>query len=326
MKPSRTMTPNHGEPKLVPVPDHAQRALRELDVGSDFHAALAEWVSREAGKRVSADDVAALELSDYLRMNLRVTDLNGRVLGEGRELRAVRRTTRNVVTAVESATSPVIYRAWDFGDLPVETTVERAGLKYTTHPALEDRGTGVVLRDAKTLPEAETLTRAGVLRLLMLALPEQYKFGRKRFTDHRELVLLGQLLPTAQPLADALALRVFEEVFLPPGKPLPRTAAQFEVLVQRGRADLGEAIDRLTAHTLAVTSELRAIRQTLSSSNAVPAATRADVEVQLKALLPEGYPQSVPAMVWTHLAGDTVQRVKILKRLQGAKAPSAGAH
>jgi alkylation response protein AidB-like acyl-CoA dehydrogenase len=32
------------------------------------------------------------------------------------------------------------------------------------------------------------------------------------------------------------------------------------------------------------------------------------------------------AMVWTHLAGDTVQRVKILKRLQGAKAPSAGAH
>ena len=32
------------------------------------------------------------------------------------------------------------------------------------------------------------------------------------------------------------------------------------------------------------------------------------------------------AMVWTHLAGDTVQRVKILRRLQGAKAPSAGAH
>ena len=32
------------------------------------------------------------------------------------------------------------------------------------------------------------------------------------------------------------------------------------------------------------------------------------------------------AMVWTHLAGDTVQRVKILKRLQGARVPSAGAH
>src|SRR4029079_2884228 len=32
------------------------------------------------------------------------------------------------------------------------------------------------------------------------------------------------------------------------------------------------------------------------------------------------------AMVWTHLAGDTVQRVKILKRLGGASTPSAGAH
>jgi hypothetical protein len=30
--------------------------------------------------------------------------------------------------------------------------------------------------------------------------------------------------------------------------------------------------------------------------------------------------------VWTHLAGDTVQRVKILKRLGGAASPSAGAH
>jgi len=32
------------------------------------------------------------------------------------------------------------------------------------------------------------------------------------------------------------------------------------------------------------------------------------------------------AMVWTHLAGDTVQRIKILKRLGGTAAPSAGAH
>ena len=32
------------------------------------------------------------------------------------------------------------------------------------------------------------------------------------------------------------------------------------------------------------------------------------------------------AMVWTHLAGDTVQRVKILKRLGGTSSPSAGAH
>jgi hypothetical protein len=32
------------------------------------------------------------------------------------------------------------------------------------------------------------------------------------------------------------------------------------------------------------------------------------------------------AMVWTHLAGDTVQRIKVLKRLSGAKGSSAGAH
>jgi hypothetical protein len=31
-------------------------------------------------------------------------------------------------------------------------------------------------------------------------------------------------------------------------------------------------------------------------------------------------------MVWTHLAGDTVQRIKILKRLGGGGGKSAGAH
>jgi alkylation response protein AidB-like acyl-CoA dehydrogenase len=32
------------------------------------------------------------------------------------------------------------------------------------------------------------------------------------------------------------------------------------------------------------------------------------------------------AMIWTHLAGDTVQRVKVLKRLGKAPVGSAGAH
>ncbi|MET0985282.1 MAG: DUF3418 domain-containing protein, partial [Steroidobacteraceae bacterium] len=286
--------------QFVPVPNHAQQAARELDEQSDFFEALARWIARAAGKPLNRDDMAALALPDHLRINLRVTDLSGAVLSEGRELGSVKRTTRNVITATEAAAPPSVHRSWDFGALLEQVTVERAGLKYTMYPALEDRGMGVVLREAKTLAQAEVLTRAGILRLLLLALPEQQKFARKSFADNRELVLLGQLLPTSQPLPEALALRTFQDVFLPDTAPLPRSRDQFEALVARGRPSLGEAIDKLVAHTLAIATELRAVRQGLSGS-AIPPSTRADVEAQLEGLLPAGYPQSIPASLWPHL-------------------------
>ena len=302
--------------QFVPVPDHAQQAARELDEQADFFAALAQWVSRAAGKPLTRDDVAALALPDHLRMNLRVTDLSGAVLSEGRELGSVRRTTRNAITATEAAAPPSVHRGWDFGELPEQVTVERAGLKYTTHPALEDRGTGVVVREAKTLAQAEALTQAGILRLLLLALPEQHKFARKRFADHRELVLLGQLLPTSQPLPDALALRTFQDVFLPDAAPLPRSRDQFEALVARGRPNLGDAIDKLVAHTLAIATELRTVRQVLSG-NAVPPSTRIDVDAQLAGLLPAGYPQSIPPSLWAHLPRYMKALSRRLQKLAG---------
>ena len=184
------------------------------------------------------------------------------------------------------------------------------------HPALEDRGTGVVVRAAKTLAQAEALTRAGILRLLLLALPEQHKFARKSFADHRELVLLGQSLPTSQPLPDALALRTFQDVFLPEAAPLPRSRDQFEALVARGRPNLGDAIDALVAHTLAIATELRTVRQVLSG-NAVPPSTRIDVEAQLTGLLPAGYPQSIPPSLWPHLPRYMKALSRRLQKLAG---------
>ena len=84
---------------LVPVPDHAREALVEIgaDVGDEtgatgvaggvsrtdgkpqaslpgFHEWLAQWVTRRAGAPVTAAELAALALPDYLRINIRVVD------------------------------------------------------------------------------------------------------------------------------------------------------------------------------------------------------------------------------------------------------------
>ena len=56
---------------------------------------------------------------------------------------------------------------------------------------MEDRGAGVALVEARTADVAEALSRTGLVRLAMLALPQQAKYVHKRFADNRELVLLS---------------------------------------------------------------------------------------------------------------------------------------
>ncbi len=51
-------------------------------------------ITRQAGETVTAEELAALPLPGYLRMNVRVLDANDEVVDEGRNLIAVRRHLR----------------------------------------------------------------------------------------------------------------------------------------------------------------------------------------------------------------------------------------
>ena len=116
--------------QLVPVPDHARRALEELDEleaehaagarspaslpGADFFEWMAQWITRRAGTSISAAELASLPLPDHLRVNIRVFAVPERgaslvpehaaqppgtpgpndlpILAEGRDLGAIRET------------------------------------------------------------------------------------------------------------------------------------------------------------------------------------------------------------------------------------------
>ena len=56
-----------------------------------FYEWLAQWVTRRAGAPVTAAELAALALPDFLRMNIRVVDAKDRVIAEGRDLAAIRK-------------------------------------------------------------------------------------------------------------------------------------------------------------------------------------------------------------------------------------------
>jgi ATP-dependent helicase HrpA len=302
---------------LVPVPDYAKAALQDLerDVSRlgrlpGFHEWLAQWVTQHVGAPVSAADLAALALPDYLRMNIRVLDANDRVIATGRDLLSIKRklyganaslsggtTVRGArITAhLDGSAEQPLHKQWDFGELSASREVERNGLKLVVYPALEDRGTGVALVEARNATAAEVTSRAGLTRLAMLVLPQQARYVSKRMADDRDLVLLSRRLELQHPLADAMTQRSFREAFFPDELPLPRDADAFARRLEEHRAQLSDTADRLALTVTSVFKEWRAVRSGIDSLRPGSFTSAVgDVEAQLRVLLPPDFIEATP--------------------------------
>jgi ATP-dependent helicase HrpA len=288
---------------FVPVPEHAARAAAEIDADhKDFHAALAEWITRTSGVPFTPEAVAALPVPDALRFNIRVVDMNGVQLSEGRDLLALKRDIRRVEGEQSAGRPDTVHRRWDFGALPAQQVVQRRGLRFAVYPTLRDHGDGVEITEAGSAADAEDSLRPAVLRLAMLALPEQFKYARKRFADDRDIVLLGQGLGISRPIAETLAERAFSDCFLGEDIVLPRTAGQFDALLDRNRSSFGEVVDRVLAHARETLRELRIVRQKLEAlNNPAFQALQQDARTQLQTLVPANFPSGVPPVLWQHL-------------------------
>ena len=318
---------------LVPVPDCAKSALDDLSSEAarlgrlpGFHEWLAQWVTQRAGMSVTAAQLATLTLPDHLRMNLRILDAQDAVLAEGRDLLAIKRklyatspsphhapiaatfglrtgtgtaaTTRTgtgASAAAHAAARPALHRQWDFGDLPESREIERNRLRLVVYPAIEDRGAGVALLEARNAQAADAVSRSGMVRLAILALPQQAKYVSKRMTDDRELVLLSRGLPLRQSLPDALTQRAFLECFLPADVPLPRNAQDFNRALEQQRAQLSDVADRLAVTVTSTLKEWRAARAALDGlRSGAFADVVADINAQLSTLLPPDFIESTP--------------------------------
>ena len=328
---------------LVPVPEHARQALEELTAGAappagrvpgemtgvaagnradqgalpGFYAGLAAWISERIGASVPPAELAALPLPDWLRMNIRVVDAHDRVLAEGRDLGALQRKVLGTGARSKVAEEgTVLHRQWDFGELPVSREIERNGLRLTVYPALEDRRGAVALVEARGPAVAEALSRRGVARLALLALPQQARYWHKRVAEDRELVLQSRGLELAQPLADAVGERLFLDCFAAADAPLPRSREAFARRLDEGRARLEETGGRLVEIVRSVLEEWRAVRAAIEAAvNPASRAALADVGVQLAALLPPDFIESTPHPWLGHLPRYLKAIVRRLGRL-----------
>jgi ATP-dependent helicase HrpA len=285
--------PKEQRKNLVPVPDAAGRCLLELQAAMS-DSVLARWISRESGQPISTEQITRLPLPDHLQLNIRVVRLDGRFLTEGRDLAVVRRESR-ASGGSPTETQSTTYRTWDFGDLPVDRIVNRKGVTFTVYPALRAKGDGVTIDECGTQVEADALSRYGILRLAVFAMPQQAKLAQQQFIARRELVLLSQVLGPQRVLIDSFVERAFLECFFSQNESLPRTRSEFQARLDTNRGRIGETIERLVTHIVELLTAARAVRQSLDAlQGPLFKAPMLDIEEQLKALIPADFLKTIP--------------------------------
>jgi ATP-dependent helicase HrpA len=147
---------------------------------------------------------------------------------------------------------------------------------------------------------------------------QQAKFVHKQFTDQRELVLLSQGISGSRSLAETFVERVFQECFLPTDQTLPRNKAQFEALLDAGRARIGEVAQRLVVRAAETLKALRVVRQQVGSLTAPNfKEVLSDVQEQLIALTPVDFIATIPEPWFSHLPRFLRAVSRRLERLPG---------
>ena len=313
--------------EIVPIPDAADRLLASLPAfgtGSLF-THVASFATQEAGIRVEPGQVAALALPPWLSVNLRVLDAAGRLLKASRDLTTLRDELRTsaggsmfAAAAPDFAWERVGVRQWDFAAWPVETTVRSGRLQLRAYPGIQDEGASVRLHLFTTEGAARRASRGGVVRLAALALPQQHELARRHWASDREFTLLLAGAGFGKELLGEIVDRAVADAVLGPSGALPRTRAEFEVRVERGRADVVDRAAEIARIAKSVLMALKDVRAQMSQSNGAPfAPVRTSVNDQLAELLAPGWVRDTPDGWWTQLPKYVRAIARRLERARG---------
>ncbi len=268
----------------------------------DLTEALREFCAERLGAAVPIDVWEGSEVPVHLQANVCVVDANGRELGSGRDLPALKAQLGEAAQLTFSAAGPEFERAdiktWDFGDLPESLAIEREGRKLTGYPALVDQGESVSLKLLDTRSAADASTRVALLRLLR----RQFKDALQRLEKHppgfaQAALMLKPAIPTDILLADAMAA-ICDRAFIGED-PLPRSEGAYAEQVKRARVRLPAVAESAFRLLAAIAAEYHKLSQRIGALPAAQARLGADLRAQRDALIHPGFVSQTP---WPQLA------------------------
>jgi ATP-dependent helicase HrpA len=258
---------------FVPSTDWAVRLVAETTglnssaaLSDGYIATLASTMSRLAHVPVTPADFDRDRLPSHLKMSFRVVDESGKTLSVGKSLPELqqkhrgeaRESVAKATTRIQSDLERTKITIWDFAELPKLVDTKQHGGVIRAYPALIDEGSSVALRLMTTPEEQARETPAGVLRLLLLAVPSPVSYVREHLSQNEKLMLATSPYQNTQALFEdcmrAVAASVVSGI-APDG--MIFTAVDFE----RARAALSATVmDSLYSTVSDVTKILSGVR------------------------------------------------------------------
>ena len=273
--------------KLGPLAEFAAQFAQEVPPSDlPLAQALARHIRAEHNVEVPVDAFRPDSAPPHLHMNFRVVDEDGRQLGMGRNLAELKRELGAETTAILRDEAPIAdearHASWAFGDLPEIMEMSRGGQTLVGYPALVDAGDAVTLQVFDSPEKARELHRAGVRRLLAIAVKE-----RVRDLDKA----LGRDIALA-PMKDDIVTAALERAFL--AESVPMTHAGFARALDGGRNRFGliaQEIVRIAGEI--AEAHAQAQKRVAAAAKAFPQPVE-DVKQQCARLLERGFIARVP--------------------------------
>ncbi|WP_416137339.1 ATP-dependent RNA helicase HrpA [Halomonas sp. HK25] len=279
--------------QVVPIPDWVDAALETI-VPDDvpLTEALGEFLRRRTGARVHPDDWQRDQLEPHLVMNLKVVDHEGRVLGQGRDVRELER--RFEAAAGQGARSLAAEARLEApveglpGEaLPESRVTTQAGIRVEAFPALVPEGEAFRVELFDHPDKAREAHREGIVRLAMRRLPDPVR-EIERLKGLGTCALLFAKVGSKRQLTDDVVRAVFTRVVAT--DPLPRSAAELEVRLAATRDELVPRAEALVATLEAALKGHLVVAKALKGNlNLALALVYSDLKVQMARLVHPGF-------------------------------------
>ncbi len=256
--------PKSARRDLTPIPETAEEITSRLGAPDrPLTEAVAEAAYKITGRKIPGDAWNLADLPAFLHMNVRAVDVNGRTVGQGRDVAKLAESLKLAARAAFDTMDKDYFEktgldAWTFGDLPERMEI-RSGSGAAAFPALVDEGKTVGIRLFHTKAEADHAMPGGYRRMLHLTLGAWLAKLRKdvRLRISARAAALSQTLGGGgDSLADECISSALDEVF-DTANP-PRTHRVFLERIAGGKENLYPAAMEVRAaledaHSLAAT-------------------------------------------------------------------------
>ncbi|TQM27649.1 ATP-dependent helicase HrpA [Microbacterium kyungheense] len=310
--------------------------------------ALAARIQRVANQPVAAADFELDRVPGHLLVSFRAVDERGRTVGSDRDLatlqarlsdrarasvsrslntppRPAGRTAGPAHSAPAGPTGPAGpafaertgLTEWTFDDLPEVVDTKVAGGVVRGYPALVDEGSSIALRIEATPEAATRATRAGVRRLVLLAVPSPVAYVLDHLTSPEKLALAASPYPSAKALvedcrvavADAVIARVAPDAVV-------RTRVGFEAVRDALSAVIVDELFQTVSLTARILTAARNVERAMRDANSLTLlGALNDVKAQLGGLVHPGFVSRTGTARLAHLPRylrGALERVKTL--------------